>query len=368
MKKLPASILLCALLAAQQTPGTSVLAQNTANRGGQSLPLVLVLSTGGTIASRYDAAKGGYVQALSGDQLVEAVPEIKKVARIKVEEVSNIGSSDMTPEIWLKLSKRINELLASPDVTGVVVTHGTDTLEETAYFLDHTVASQKPVVVVGAQRAASAPDSDGPRNLLNAVRVAVSGEAVGKGALVVMNGQINAAREVTKTSTTEMETFKSLEFGELGVVDPERVRFYRAPLRRQTIALGAEARLGRVEIVVHYAGADGRVIRALLDDSAQPDSRLNGLVVAGTGLGHVSGAMYDAIKEARDRNIAVVISTRVYTGRTIPLYANKGRGVSLKNIGCIFADNLSPQKARILLMLALTKPATTDELQRYFDH
>jgi L-asparaginase len=274
----------------------------------------------------------------------------------------------MTPEIWLKLSKRINELLTSPEVTGVVVTHGPDTLEETAYFLDLTVASQKPVVVVGAQRAASAPDSDGPRNLLNAVRVAVSDEARGKGALVVMNGQINAAREVTKTNTTEMETFKSLEFGELGVVDPERVRFYRAPLRRQTIALGAEARLGRVEIVVHYAGADGRVIRALLNDSAQSESRLNGLVVAATGLGHVSGAMYDAIKEARDRNIPVVISTRVYTGRTIPLYANKGKGISLKDIGCVFADNLSPQKARILLMLALTKPATTDELQRYFDH
>jgi L-asparaginase len=188
------------------------------------------------------------------------------------------------------------------------------------------------------------------------------------GALVVMNGQINAAREVSKTNTTEMETFKSLEFGELGVVDPERVRFYRAPLRRQTITLGAEARLGRVEIIVHYAGADGRLIRALLNDNAQPDSRLNGLVIAGVGLGHVSGAMYDAIKEARDRNIPVVISTRVYTGRTIPLYANKGRGISLKDIGCVFADNLSPQKARILLMLALTKPATTDELQRYFDH
>src|SRR5579864_3586205 len=203
----------------------------------QGLPSIGVLSTGGTIASRQDPAKGGYVPALSGEDLVAAVPAIKKIAQIQVEQISNIPSPDMTPEIWLRLAGRINELLARPEIAGVVVTHGTDTLEETAYFLDLTIISSKPVILVGAQRPASDPDSDGPRNLLDAIRVATAPEAVGKGAMIVMNGQINAARDVTKTNTSQVETFRSLEFGALGVVDEEKVRFYRAPERRQTIPL-----------------------------------------------------------------------------------------------------------------------------------
>ena len=193
------------------------------------LPRVVVLATGGTIASRFDPAIGALAPAATGADLVRAVPGLDKIARVDVEQIANIGSYDMTPDIWRQLSRRTNELLATNDVAGVVVTHGTDTLEETAYFLDLTVTSPKPVIVVGAQRASSYFDSDGPRNLLNAVRVAISPEAVGKGALVVMNGQINAAREVTKTSTIEVETFKTLEFGALGVADLSAVRFYRAP-------------------------------------------------------------------------------------------------------------------------------------------
>ena len=177
------------------------------------LPLVKVLSTGGTIASRYDPVQKGFVPALSGEQLLEGIPEIKTVARVEVESVATIGSSDMTPEIWLKLARRVNEVLADPAVAGVVITHGTDTMEETAYFLDLTVTGPKPVVVVGAQRAASIKDTDGPRNLSNAIRVAISPEAVGKGAMIVMNDEINAAREVTKTSTLDVGTFRTLEFG-----------------------------------------------------------------------------------------------------------------------------------------------------------
>ncbi len=331
----------------------------------QPLPTVVILSTGGTIASRYDPDKGGLVPALSGSELVEAVPELAAVAHVQVEQISNIGSADMTPEIWLKLARRANEVLSGDDVTGVVVTHGTDTLEETAYFLDLTVTSSKPAIMVGSQRAASYPDTDGPRNLLNAVRVAVSPEAVDMGTLVVMNGQINAAREVTKTNTIARETFRTLEFGALGVANLGGVRFYRAPLRRQTIPLDADARLGRVEIVPHYAGADGRLVRALLNDDEPPP--LAGLVIAATGLGHVSASMHDAIQEARERDIPVVISTRVYTGRLMPLYAGKGKGVDLRELGCVLADNLSPQKARILLMVALTKTTDRDELQRVFD-
>ena len=198
----------------------------------------------------------------------------------------------MTPALWLKISRRTEELLARPDVAGVIVTHGTDTLEE-AFFLDLTVSSDKPAILVGAQRAASEPDSDGPRNLRDAVtvssdkpailvgaqraasepdsdgprnlrdavRVAVSEESLGMGTLVVMNGEINAAREVTKTHTMRVETFRSIEYGRLGTVDPDGVRLYRAPLRRQTISIPGDAELGRVEIVSNYAGSDGRVVR-----------------------------------------------------------------------------------------------------------
>ncbi len=332
---------------------------------GPSLPTVVVLSTGGTIASRFDSEKGGLVPALSGSELVEAVPELGGVAHVRVEQISNIGSADMTPEIWLKISRAANRVLSNDTVAGVVVTHGTDTLEETAYLLDLTVTSQKPVVMVGSQRAASYPDTDGPRNLLNAVRVAVSPEAVGMGTVVVMNGQINAAREVTKTSTIARETFKTLEFGALGVADLGGVRFYRAPLRRQSIPVADDTRLGRVEIVPHYAGADGRLLRALLSDAEPPP--LAGLVIAATGLGHVSATMHDAIADARERGVPVVISTRVHTGRLMPLYAGKGKGVDLRAIGCVLSDNLSPQKARILLMLALTRTSDPAELQRFFD-
>lgn len=301
--------------------------------------------------------------ALSGEDLVAAVPAIKNIAQIQVERFSNIPSSDMTPELWIRLAERANELLARPDIAGIVVTHGTNTLEETAYFLDLTTVSAKPVILVGAQRPASDPDSDGPRNLLNAVRVAIAPEAVGKGVMVVMNGQINAARDVTKTNTSQVETFRGLEFGALGVVDAEKVRFYRAPLRRQTFTVDSRTQLGRVEIVTSYAGADGLLIRSILRDAA-----VQGLVIAGLGLGGVPGAMFDAIQEARAQGIPVVISTRVPTGRVFSLSATKGSSLTLKRIGCVLADNLSPQKARILLMLALTKARDPESLQKYFDN
>jgi L-asparaginase len=329
----------------------------------QELPKVAVLSTGGTIASKHDPGKGGYVAALSGEDLVAAVPAIKNIAQIQVEQFSNISSQDMTPENWIRLAGRVNELLAKPEIAGVVVTHGTNTLEETAYFLDLTTIGSKPVILVGAQRPASDPDSDGPRNLLDAIRVAVAPEAVGKGVMVVMNGQINAARDVTKTNTSQVETFRGLEFGALGVVDAEKVRFYRSPLRRQTIVVNSGTQLARVEIVMSYAGADGLLIRSMLRDGA-----VQGLVIAGLGLGGVPGAMFDAIQEARARGIPVVISTRVPTGRVFSLSAAKGSSLTLKRIGCVLADNLSPQKARILLMLALTKSREPEILQKYFDN
>ena len=323
-----------------------------------ALPVVAVLSTGGTIASKHNPAKGGYEPALSGEHLIGAVPAIRKIAQIQVEQISNISSSDMTPEIWIRLAGRVNDLLAKPNIAGIVVTHGTNTLEETAYFLDLTTTSTKPVILVGAQRPASDPDSDGPRNLLDAIRVAITPDAVNKGVMVVMNGQINAARDVTKTNTSQVETFRSLEFGELGVADENRVRFYRAPLRRQTLSIGPKTRLGRVDIIMNYAGADGLLVRSVLHSGD-----VNGLAVAGMGLGGVTDSMFDAIQEARRRGIPIVISTRVPTGRVFPLSATKGSALALRQIGCVLADNLSPQKARVLLMLALTRTHDPGERQ-----
>jgi L-asparaginase len=327
------------------------------------LPRIAILATGGTIAGKWDPAQGGVVPALTAGELVELTPGLREIASVEVQQVANVDSSNIQPSLWLELARGVNEWLARDGICGVVVTHGTDTLEETAYLLDLTTTSAKPVVVVGAQRAPSFPDSDAPRNLLDAVRVAISDEAVGMGTLVVMNGQINAARDVTKTSTTEREAFQSLEFGALGIADVETVRFYRAPLRRRTLPLPPDAKFGRVEIVMHYAGADGTLIRALL--AGTPG--LAGLVIAATGLGQVSEPMFEAIAEVRQVGIPVVISTRVYTGRVIPMYGSKGGVSSLRNLGCVLADNLSPVKARVLLMVALLHTRDASALQKCFD-
>ncbi|MGW8265472.1 MAG: asparaginase, partial [Longimicrobiales bacterium] len=240
-------------------------------------------------------------------------------------------------------------------------THGTDTLEETAYFLDLTVASEKPVILVGAMRAASEWDADGPRNLLDAARVAVSPEARGKGTLVVLNGEIHAAREVTKTHSLAVETFDTPEFGALGVVDMDTVRFYRAPLRRQTIEVGPDVVLPVVDIVPNYAGSDGRLIRGLLREGP-----VDGIVVDASGAGNISGALFEAVREARERGIAVVITSRTHGGRVLPLYAGGGGGTTLHEMGCVFADNLSAQKARVLLIAALTRTRDIQDLRGIF--
>jgi L-asparaginase len=353
-----ALVALAVLGAAISAVPAPISAQAADRPDGTQLPRVVVLATGGTIASRFDPEIGALRAADTGEEIVAAVPGLAEIARVTAEQVANVNSWDMTPEIWRQLERRANELLADPDVAGIVVTHGTDTLEETAYFLDLTVQSEKPVVLVGAQRSAAEFDPDGPRNMLNAVRVAVSPEAVGMGTLVVMNGQINAARDVTKTNTLAVETFQTLAFGLLGVADVEEVRFYRAPTRRQTIPLRPDDRLPTVEIVTEYAGSDGRVIRALLEQGT-----MEGLVVAGVGLGHVSSGSVEAIREARARGIPVVTSTRVLTGRVVPLYSNN---IELLDLNVVLADNLSPQKARVLLMLAMTRTTDAAELQEYF--
>lgn len=327
----------------------------------QELPVVAVLSTGGTIASVYDEERGGFAPALTGDQLVAAVPGLDTLARVEVVQVANVASTDMTPALWMAVYRQAQAMLARADVAGVVVTHGTDTLEETAYFLDLVVSGEKPVVLVGAQRAASERDADGPRNLRDAILTVLSPASRGMGTLVVLNSEIHAAREVTKTHTLNVSTFLTPQFGALGSVDPDGVRYYRAPLRRQHLDVPLDATLGRVEIVTNYAGADGSVVRGILSQGG-----LDGLVVEASGVGNLSGRLYEALAEVRDRGIPVVISTRVHSGRTLPLYAGQGSGVSLREMGCVFADNLPPHKARVLLLAALTRTPDPDALQAVF--
>ncbi|MBU1305566.1 MAG: asparaginase, partial [Alphaproteobacteria bacterium] len=234
------------------------------NAYAQEKPTVQLIATGGTIAMKIDPVKKAPVPAISGDDLLATVPEVGAFAKIEVDNLSNVPSDYMDPPRWIELTKAVNAALQRPEVSGVIVSHGTDTLEETAFWLDLTVKSDKPVVVIGAQRNASSSDFDGPRNLLNAVRIAVDEQAKGKGVLLAMNNQINAARHVTKTHTANVETFQSGDYGFLGEVYPDRVIFAREPLRQQHIEIQADT-MPKVEIIAMYGGADGSLLRSAVD-------------------------------------------------------------------------------------------------------
>ena len=243
----------------------------------------------------------------------------------------------------------------------MVIAQGTDTMEETAYWLDLTVKSEKPVVMIGAQRNASESDFDGPRNLLNAIRIATTPEAKGMGVMVAMNNQINAARSVVKTHTGNVETFKSGDFGFLGEVWDDKVVFSRTPLRRQHIDIGSDE-MPRVEILSMFGGADGSLMRYAVDQGAK------GIVVQATGMGNVNVSLFEAVKYALSKNVPVVISTRVHDGPTMPVYGYPGGGKTTFDAGAVMAGDLNPQKARLLLMLSLHQGKTSQrELQAAFD-
>lgn len=327
----------------------------------QTRPVVVFLATGGTIAMKIDPVKHAPVPAISGEDLLATVPDVSRHARVEVKNISNIPSDYMDPVRWIGLSQEVNAALARPEVAGVIVSHGTDTLEETGYWLDLTVDSEKPVVVIGAQRNASEPDFDGPRNLLNAVRIAVDPQSRSKGVMLAMNNQINAARDVTKTHTSSVETFKSGDFGLLGEVDFDRVVYGRAPLRRQHIPIKTKS-MPYVEIIPMYGGADGYLVKAALDHGAA------GLVIEGLGWGNVNQPMFAAIKKALAKRVPVVITSRVPNGRVLPNYGFEGGGKTLVEAGAAMGDDLSPQKARILLMLLVQNGVTGQkDLQAAFD-
>jgi L-asparaginase len=328
------------------------------NANLNKLPCVKLLATGGTIAMKADKASGAYVPAVAGDDLLAAVPDIARFASVEVSNVFNIPSAHLGPNEWLILHSAVAAAIHDKAVDAVIISHGTDTLEETAYFLSLTIDTSKPIILFGAQRGASDADSDGPRNLLHAVRVAASAQAQGKGVMVVMNGQINAARDVRKTHTTDVESFQSGDVGFLGRVDNDVVSFYRQPLCQQTIPLSGA--LKRVDIVAMYAGADGALLTAAVSAGAK------GIVITAVGAGNVNPALFTAVKAAIAAGVTVVVSTRVPNGRVQPIYGFEGGGKDLIEAGAIFANDLSPQKARILLMLALQEASEPAALIRLF--
>jgi len=324
-------------------------------------PNIVILATGGTIAGA--AATGtqpGYTSgAVTIDAMLAAVPGIKDLANIKGEQISNVGSQDMSFDIMLTLAKRINQLLAAGDVDGIVVTHGTDTMEETAYFLNLVVKGDKPVVMVGSMRPSTAVSADGPLNLYNAVGVASDPNTKGRGVLVVMNDWIHAAHSLTKTSTTAIQTFMSPLRGLVGVANYGKNDYFNTPRWKHTTQsefdIANVTRLPRVDIVFACADMPADLIDASVANGAK------GIVIAGVGNGNMNKASLEAAARAVKKGVVVVRSTRVATGTV-------GRNVEVNDdeLGFVASDELNPQKSRILLSLALLKPRKTAEIQNLF--
>ena len=327
-------------------------------RAAEDRPRVRLVATGGTISNR----AGG---RLSAEELVASLQGLDRYARSEFEQFANVASSALTLDQWLQLARRINTLLEDDaDLAGVVVTSGTDTLEETAYFLHLSVRSDKPVVVVGSMRSPGTLGYEGPANLLAGFRVAADPDARGKGVLVVLNDEINSAREVTKADALRLDTFRTRGYGVLGVVDADRVAWYRAPTRRHTrdaeFDLAHVDELPRVDVVMVYQGASGDAIKALVDQGAR------GIVIASAGAGAVSGTQGEGIRYAIDKGVFVVTSTRTGSGRIAARQRPLPEGEEPPPTFRIAAEDLAPLKARILLMLALTKTADGHEIQRMF--
>ena len=337
-----------------------------------TLPKVHLVATGGTISNR----QGG---RLTAEELAKSMPTLERYATLGFEQFANVASSQLTLEQWLRLSRRVNELFASDkDLAGIVVTSGTDTLEETAFFLHLTVHDPRPVVVVGSMRNPSTLGYEGAANLLEGVRVAAEPAARDKGTLVVLNDEINSARDVQKTDALRLQTFRSREYGQLGVVDSDRVAFFRQPLQRHTskseFDIANVKELPRVDVLMVYQGATGDLIKAAVDAGAK------GVVIAGAGAGATSGTQNEGLDYAAQKGVFIVTSTRTGSGRiAAPRSPSQPTGTDPVNATTtpnpaqqrrrqftVAAEDHAPLKARILLMLALTVTKDRAEIQRMF--
>ena len=320
---------------------------------------ILIVFTGGTFSMRIDEATGGAVPHFSGNDLLDMMPEVKQLANVSIYDFGKYPGPHMTPELMLTLSKKIQEFLSAGNIDGVIVTHGTDTLEETAYLLDLTIKTDTPVVVIGSMKNSSEPDWDGPRNLKDAIQICLNPNSYGMGVLVCLNGEINAASEVTKTHTDNVETFHSLDFGALGFVNKGRVFFNRMPRKLET--LQADKINTKVDLLKVYAGMNDKFFKC------SADSGTEGIVIEAMGVGNVPPAAFEGIKYAVEKGIPVVLVSRCPAGETLDIYGYPGAGKWLHKIGVIFADYLNGQKARIKLMLALGVTKNNSELKKLFE-
>jgi len=328
----------------------------------QDKKTIYILATGGTIAGQgaTEVTAGYKAGAITVDELLSAVPEIKNIADIKAEQVANIGSQDMNDEVWLKLSKRVNELLSQSDVAGIVITHGTDTQEETAYFLNLTVKSDKPVVLVGSMRPSTAISADGPRNIYNSVATAVAPESVGKGVMVVMDDKILGADDLAKTNTLSVGTFENPNYGPLGIVYNGKPIYTRQSVKRHTsnseFDIMNMKELPRVEIILSYSNATSLFVDAAVK------AHVKGIVTAGVGNGNMTTDIQNALEKAvKHHGLAVVRSSRIMTGPTA-----QWDEVDDDKLGFSASWFINPYRSRVLLMLALTKTKDYKEIQRMF--
>jgi len=328
----------------------------------QSLPRVIIIGTGGTIAGQgTNPTSAGYIPGkLPIDTLLKNIPSINKVANIKAEQIVSVGSYDMTIEIWIKLARRINEIFAKDEADGVVITHGTDTQEETAYFLNLTIKSKKPVVLTGAMRAATAISADGPKNLYDAIVVASASESKGKSVMVCFNETLYDGKNVVKVNTTNVNAFASPNTGPIGQVYDGRVVYYSESLNKKSnntpFDVSKLDKLPKVEVAYMYVDASASAVYAFIND------RIEGLIIAGSGDGSFNKSILQAVDTAVKKGIMVVRSSRAVSGRVTQF----NLVFDDKKLGTIASDDLNPQKARILLMLALTVTRNKDEIQKMF--
>jgi len=325
-------------------------------------PTIAIVATGGTIAgaAASETAQGYTSGAVGVDALIAAVPTLKDLANIKGEQVSSIGSQDMNDEVWLKLGKRVNALLAQPDISGVAITHGTDTLEETSYFLDLVVHSDKPIVMTGSMRPSTAMSADGPLNIYNAVAIAADPTARGRGVLVAIDDDVHAAHDVIKTHTTDVATFSSKEAGLVGAVLFGKTEWYRSPLQVHTkkseLSIDNVDALPRVDIIYAHANMSPDIISSAVQNGAK------GLVIAGVGDGNMTAPALDAVKAAVAKGVVVVRSSRVNAG-----IIRRNIEVNDDEVGTVASMELNPAKARVLLQLVLLKTKDPKVVQDYFN-
>lgn len=320
---------------------------------------VAAIFTGGTISMKIDKRISAAIPAMSSEEIMGMVTNIDKLAEVETIPFARIPGPHMSPEKMMTLRKTVMETLEREDICGVIITHGTDTLEETAYLLDLTIDSEKPIVVLGSMRNASELGYDGPSNLSAAICTAVSDEARNKGVLVVLNNEVNAAREVMKSHTLTLDTFKSLAFGPLGIVDNDDVIFYRGMKKQSHII--TDTIETRVELIKCYAGMDDKYINYCISEG------IKGIVIEAMGRGNVPPTMVGGIQKALDNNIPVVVVSRCPMGRVLDTYGYEGGGKMLSNAGVIFGGDLTGQKAKIKLMLALTVFDNYEDVKNVFE-